>query len=150
MNIFNLINDNFGLISFAHDDNDENFDYVPVLYENKLQEESGITHISTENLEIVVRELGCPVSAEVVSTGNVLFYFDEVFSHNNPTGEPFVIPPVYLATGFTIGYRGEGPAGLATFLANKWSLDFEKTYNFVSSLPMEYRGIIMDQCPICG
>lgn len=48
----------------------------------------------------------------------------------------------YLATGYSIGYRGEGPTGLATFAAEVGWGELEELREEIAALPMEFRGVL--------
>lgn len=117
--------------------------YVPVMYGKTgwiLDEEGGVTSVSTRNLAQAIKILGAPTSIELVPEGVVV-----VMEHG-----------AYLATGFTWGYRGEGPSGLAKMLMIHTDLakDLDEMLKMVSSWPKDKRGVIWGDgdspiCPFC-
>ncbi len=96
--------------------------YIPTLHGRPLEEEGGVTVISTENLRKVAKAYGKPLAVEMVETPDgeqqFLFYFvGNGYNQHQPN--------CYLATGYSIGYAGEGPTGLARILAEFSFGDFE-------------------------
>jgi len=138
-----LIKDAQHLIKLAHIE-EWHGNHIPILNGKTLEEEGGITQISTKNLAAVFAAFGYPIAAEVASQGNVLFYF----LPDQPK-HLYRLPTPYFATGFTVGYRGEGPSGLARSLTDFWKLDYMKTQDFVASISKDYRGVIMGHCWAC-
>jgi hypothetical protein len=93
--------------------------YIPTLKGHALKEEGGVTEISIKNLQAVARVYGKPLAIEMTETPDrerlFLFHFP---SHDHK-------PYIYLATGFSIGYAGEGPNGLARIMADFRFGEFE-------------------------
>jgi hypothetical protein len=135
-----IIKDAQELIKVAHSES-WSHNYIPLLFGNVLEEEGGVTEISTKNLAVIKKRLGYPICAEVVADGNILFHFLPEHLYQLPTP--------YLATGFTVGYRGEGPSGLARALVDYWELEYMKAQDFVASVSREYRGVLTSHCFSC-
>lgn len=49
----------------------------------------------------------------------------------------------YLATGFSVGYRGEGPTALAMFAAAAGFGEREELLKRVAGLPQDFQGILV-------
>jgi hypothetical protein len=75
---------------------------------SKLIEEGGVTDNSLYNAEVLVKDLGIPDSV-------ALTYIDEPWDYlcTAVWGETS-----FVFSGFSWGYFGEGPKGLATFIAS--------------------------------
>jgi hypothetical protein len=69
-----------------------------------LQPEGGITQISLQNADLLLREAGNPTYIELKKIG------DEYLVLAKWPGL------IHMFTGFSWGYGGEGPSGLNTFL----------------------------------
>jgi hypothetical protein len=93
--------------------------YIPVLKGKELEEEGGVTEISTNNLRKVAKIYGKPLAIEMVSSIDGEYHF--LFHFSGPDYRPFV----YLATGYSIGYAGTGPTGLAEIMAEFRFGEFE-------------------------
>ena len=135
-----LIKDAKHLIMLSHHES-WSHNYIPIFLGEILEEEGGVTEISTKNLAVTKKRLGYPICAEVVADGNILFHFLPEHLYQLPTP--------YLATGFTVGYRGSGPSGLARALADFWELDYLKAQDFIASVSKEYRGVLTSHCSSC-
>ena len=81
--------------------------YHPWTADYPMDDEGGVTQVSLENLAKLLNEMGRPDRADVGPNGSVLFRWA---SESSYLGESS-----YLATGFAVGYGGEGPCGLARF-----------------------------------
>ena len=130
-----IIKDAHHLIKLAHNESWSQ-NYIPVFRGKPLEEEGGTTEISQKNLKKICDKIAVPVCAEVVGDGSILFYF-------SLPDDKLAVPTVYLATGFTIGYNGTGPNGLATFIHESFShKNFEQVKSFITNLPREFRGVL--------
>lgn len=97
----------------------------------ELQEEGGVTRISTENLEILVDHFGDVQWVRVGPNQGVLVCWDQHVS--------------YLATGFSIGYMGEGPTGFAKFLADQDFGDYSELRSKISMLSENWTGVLAER-----
>lgn len=105
--------------------------YVPTAGGHELQEEGGVTDVSLENLRDLVELIGrLPILLEVGPNQGVLVSWNGVGAD------------AYLATGFSIGYRGTGPHGLAKFASECGWGDRLEILEEVAALPMEFRGVL--------
>lgn len=104
--------------------------YVPTAGGHDLQEEGGVTQVSLENLRELTGPGICgPVrSIEVGPNQGMLVRFGGF--------------ECYLATGFSIGYAGEGPNGLAKFASECGWGDRLEILKEIAALPMEFRGVL--------
>lgn len=102
--------------------------YVPTAGGHELREEGGITEVSLENLRELAKPGMCgPVrSLEIGPNQGVLVRFSGF--------------ECYLATGFSVGYRGEGPTGLAMFAAAAGLGERDELLNRVAGLPRDFQG----------
>lgn len=101
--------------------------YIPRLgAPAQMEEEGGVTEISTKNLDYLVERMGAPISVEAVN-GGALFLFSDVDT-------------CFLATGFSWGYRGEGPTGLARAISKYFGIPFERVLEHICRLDRSYQG----------
>lgn len=116
-------------IRTAFQDGVEN--YIPTAGGHELQEEGGVTDVSLENLKELVELIGStPVLLEVGPNQGVLVSWNGVGAD------------AYLATGFSIGYRGTGPHGLAKFCEVCGWGDRLELLQEIAALPTEFRGVL--------
>ena len=101
-----------------------------------LEEEGGITQISIDNLAKLVKKLG-PFKAVQVGRGFHGGRF--MFWWNDEIGKPC---PSYSATGFGLGYNGEGSNGLARVISENFDLDFKKVKKVVVSMDSDFEGMV--------
>lgn len=80
--------------------------YQPTAGGHKMLVEAGITQHSLENLKDLAEGMGAPIIAAVVGRNSGVLVVFGTFPEES-----------YLATGFSVGYYGEGPTGFARFLA---------------------------------
>lgn len=99
-----------------------NANYFPTLHNQPLEQEGGVTEISTNNLRKVAKAYGKPLAVEMVGTPDGEHQFLFYFAGNGYNQHQ---PNCYLATGYSFGYAGEGPTGLARILAEFSFGDFE-------------------------
>lgn len=102
--------------------------YVPTAGGHDLQEEGGVTQVSLENLRELVELCGPVQSIEIGKNQGMLVRF--------PGFE------TYLATGFSIGYRGEGQAGLAMFAEECGFGKGSELPHIVAALHADFRGAL--------
>lgn len=103
--------------------------YQPTFRGHELHEEGGVTRISLDNLKILVEPLGRAMRVSVGPGQGILVEWNGGMC--------------YLATGFSIGYRGEGPTGLATFLTSQDFGDMGDFRNVVAGLDENFRGTLV-------
>ncbi len=111
--------------------------YIPMIRGIPLQEEGGITVNSYNNLQEVISSYGRPYKVEAGPNGGILFSFG---SSIQPTA-------YYLSTGFSLGYRGEGPTGLARILETCGYGTLEQLRSKIAALDAEYEGDILAELP---
>lgn len=103
--------------------------YLPTAGGHDLQEEGGVTQVSLENLRELVELCGPVRSIEIGKNQGVLVRF--------PGFE------TYLATGFSIGYRGEGPTGLAMFAKECGFGNRPEISDVIAGLHADFRGALV-------
>lgn len=110
--------------------------YQPSYPGLNLEEEGGITQVSIDNLAKLVKILG-PFKAIQAGCGRYSSNF--MFWWNDEFGKPL---PSYFATGFGLGYNGEGPHGLARVISDNFGLDFEKVRKAVVLMDKDFEGML--------
>lgn len=105
--------------------------YIPTAGGHEMSEEGGVTRVSLDNLRELVELIGTPPALlEVGPRQGMLVSWSGVGAD------------AYLATGFSIGYSGEGPNGLAEFAAECGWGDRWEILKEIAALPMEFRGVL--------
>lgn len=108
--------------------------YVPTAGGHEMREEGGVTVVSLENLRELAKLGMCgPVrSIEIGKNQGVLVRFGGF--------------ECYLATGFSIGYRGEGPTGLAMFAEECGFGKRSELSDVIAALHADFRGALVWMC----
>lgn len=102
-------------------------EYLPVLGEDALACESGVSEISYQNLNILMEKFGKPQKVDVNKGEVVLVHW---------------VQGLYLATGFAVGYYGLGPYKFALFGEEAGFGEFENLYEQINLLDRNYTGIL--------
>ncbi len=110
--------------------------YQPTFSGHKLHEEGGVTQVSLENLEDLTDDLGPATRVIIGPNQGVLVRWGHELG---PIGE------CYLATGFSISYRGEGPAGFARFLESQDVGDYGEILNLLAVLDEKFEGLLFER-----
>lgn len=105
--------------------------YQPWDLRLEFQEEGGVTQVSTENLQVLVEHLG---PCDWVSVGP-----------NQGVLVEWNCSVAFLATGFSIGYMGEGPSGFARFLESQGAGEWGEVRHILSALKPEFAGLLFDR-----
>ena len=105
--------------------------YQPTCGTLKLQEEGGTTQRSIENLDLLVDHMGDIQLVRIGPNQGALFIWDSHVS--------------YLATGFSIGYMGEGPSGFAKLLESQDVGDWGEIRHVLSALDPTFEGLLYDR-----
>jgi hypothetical protein len=105
-----------------------------------LKEEGGVTQVSLDNLERIGLILpGAPRSkASVIVAGpkgTITFWWPRA----HPTD---LYCPCYVATGFGLGYNGEGPTGLARIANKMLPFGFEECLSVIARTPRDWQGVL--------
>lgn len=104
--------------------------YKPVYPGSRLHPEGGVTQFSLENLrKLRSRIAGAELVAVHVGQDCVMKFVFEGFT--------------YIATGFGLGYGGEGPRGLADILSECGVGSVEALRGKISVTPSEFRGELL-------
>lgn len=104
--------------------------YIPVFNGHEMLEEGGVTQVSFNNLQILIKKLGNPIRVECRNGGDVLIHF---------SGDKF-----YLATGFGVGYMGTGSYYFALFGERVGFGDCYDLYDKISLLPRDFVGVVWE------
>lgn len=104
----------------------------------QLKPEGGVTHISLENARELIGELGTPDTVQLVNEGSDTGEHVVFATWENPDGDDIT----HKFTGFSWGYRGEGPHGLATFF-DMIGLATRIPQKTLFSLPSTESGVIL-------
>lgn len=103
--------------------------YRPTLGGHRLAHpEAGVTGHSLDNLKEVVEFVGPPRKISVGVSQGIWIEFADC--------------DTYLATGFSIGYRGEGPTGLARFAAEHGFGEFKDLIDQIAALSQDFQGVL--------
>ncbi|KKN96871.1 hypothetical protein LCGC14_0165150 [marine sediment metagenome] len=105
--------------------------YQPWAVRLKFQEEGGVTCVSAENLQVLVEHVGPCDRVHIGPNQGVLVEWD--------------CSVAFLATGFSIGYMGEGPTGFAKFLESQDVGDWGEIRHILSALSPTFEGLLYDR-----
>lgn len=105
--------------------------FQPTYGGHDLFVEAGITQYSLDNLAKIVEHIGPPVEISVGKKQGIWVEFDG--------------SDTYFATGFSIGYRGEGPSGLAHFAAEHGFGKFTDLLTQIAELEQDFRGVLFER-----
>jgi hypothetical protein len=103
-----------------------------------MKPEGGVTQISIENALELLDERGLPDSVQLVNEGENTGEHVVFATWTNPDGADFT----HKFTGFSWGYRGEGPHGLTAFF-EQLGLSERIPDGVVFSLPQNMAGLIL-------
>lgn len=103
-----------------------------------LKAEGGVTQISIENAATLIDELGLPDTVQLVNEGENTAEHSVFATWSNPDGTDVT----HKFTGFSWGYRGEGPHGLTAFF-EQVGLSDRVPDEIVFSLPQNVPGLIL-------
>ena len=111
--------------------------YQPTYPDLALEEECGVTQVSTENLNKLSGIMGGPSVIQACPKGSIAFWWSRGRTSN-------LFCPCYLATGFSLGYRGEGPRGLAKMAALMFyeNMVTDEYLNTIAKTPADWQGIL--------
>jgi hypothetical protein len=101
--------------------------YVPVVRDNELGEEGGISETSCQNLAMLLKQFGPPKRVDIRHGEVVLVQWEQGY---------------YLATGFAVGYMGRGPYSLAQFGEQAGFGDELELYDMLTRLDRHHTGTL--------
>ena len=105
--------------------------YQPTFGGHDLFVEAGTTETTIDNLATISGHLRQPRRISVGKNRGVWIEFDGA--------------DTYLATGFSIGYRGTGPTGLAHFAAKCGFGKFGELIDRISALDQDFQGVLFEK-----
>lgn len=105
--------------------------FQPTYGGHDLFVEAGVTDHSLDNLKVIVDQIGLPMEISVGKNRGIWIEFGG--------------SDTYLATGFSIGYNGTGPTGLAHFAAKCGFGKFEDLIDQISALDQDFQGVLFER-----